>query len=102
MNTSTVKSLFFALFIFNPFFVVKGFSSIYTNCGGNLDGTVFCVDLQSPDRLPKLQAGTTCEISSEVDITFSDDYSSMNACRTEGILLRNWRVTDACGDTIYW
>ena len=80
----------------------NGFSKTIITACGELNTSVFCVDLPNIGAyFGEVYASTLCEISSEIKIEYTDDYSNMNACRTNGYVSRNWIITDECGDTIY-
>lgn len=42
---------------------------------------------------------TTCQVSEEVVIAWSDDASQLTGCSNTGNLIRTWTATDACGET---
>ena len=61
--------------------------------------TISCSVDPIPANTGSATATTTCPLSSNVTITYTDDNSQQNGCMGTGLLKRTWRATDLCGQT---
>jgi len=103
MKTNTTIRLWTVLILVSSF-VSNGYATIFHNCEDLEPETIFCQDLDNERMVNyafrKFFPFSICSPSFQEKREYTDDFSNVDDCGTGGYILRNWVISDDCGDTL--
>lgn len=102
MKTNINAIRFWVVCVMVSFFVVHGHTKIFSNCEDLEPETLWCnfANIPLERAFDKFNPYSSCSPSFTVKREYTDDFSNMDDCGTSGYIIRNWVITDDCGDTL--